>query len=127
MQNSTVPLANQAAILSKERAREFMSYFPDIVGAVMERVKKNSNQEIGNHVVRVREIHRKCESIHCTKINFFAGSSVQCSGWQKVSWNDCSASLRDNRPQGSIDGGELETRLFAGLVGRIRKYFYINN
>lgn len=40
--------------MSKERAREFMSYFPDVVREIMERVKKNSNQEIGNHVVKVR-------------------------------------------------------------------------
>lgn len=31
-----------------------MSYFPDIVREVMERVKKNSNQEIATHVVKVR-------------------------------------------------------------------------
>lgn len=54
LQNTSIPLASQATIVSKERAREFMSYFPDIVREVMERVKKNSNQEIGNHVVKVR-------------------------------------------------------------------------
>lgn len=54
LQNATIPLASQPSVVSKERAREFMSYFPDVVREVMERVKKNSNPEIANHVVRVR-------------------------------------------------------------------------
>lgn len=32
-----------------------MSYFPDVVREVMERVKKLSNPEIANHIVRVRK------------------------------------------------------------------------
>lgn len=124
LQNATIPLASQPSVVSKERAREFMSYFPDVVREVMERVKKASNPEIANHVVRVSNklINDRLGFVGNVS-RLIPGSSIQLSRGQEVPWHDRSPGVRDAGPKGPVDGGEFEAGFASRLDGRIRKFY----